>query len=358
MGYEDKVRRVIPYTPGEQPRGKVIKLNTNECPYPPSPKVTEAIRNLEISDLRKYPDPLCSALNSAIAEHYGVNEDQVFTGVGSDDVLSMIFLTFFNGSDPVLFPNITYSFYDVWASVYGIPYKTVALREDFTLDPTEYLNTVNGGIVLANPNAPTGIAEEYSVIRDIIEANPDSMVVVDEAYIDFGGETVLPLLKDYENLIIVRTMSKSRALAGIRAGYAIANSRAIKYLNDVKYSVNSYTMNTAALVAAKAAIEDEAYFKEITEKIIKTREETKKELRELKFLFGDSKTNFVFARHEGVRPGESSSDFARRIFEGLKERGIFVRYFNKPIINEYLRITIGTEEEMKALFAALKELMA
>ncbi len=357
MGYEDKVRRVIPYTPGEQPRGKVIKLNTNECPYPPSPKVAEAIRNLEISDLRKYPDPLCSALNSAIAEHYGVNEDQVFSGVGSDDVLSMIFLTFFNGQHPVLFPNITYSFYDVWASVYGIPYKTVPLREDFTLDPTEYMNTVNGGIVLANPNAPTGIAEDYSVIRDIVEANPDSIVVVDEAYIDFGGETVIPLLKDHENLIVVRTMSKSRALAGIRAGYALADSRAIKYLNDVKYSVNSYTMNTVALAAAKAAIEDEAYFKEITEKVIKTREETKKELKRLQFTFGDSMTNFVFARHEGVRPGESAADFAHRIFEGLKERGIFVRYFNKPIINEYLRITIGTDEEMKELFRALKELI-
>lgn len=357
MGYEDKVRRVIPYTPGEQPRGKVIKLNTNECPYPPSPKVAEAIRNLKISDLRKYPDPLCSALNSAIAEHYGVNEDQVFTGVGSDDVLSMIFLTFFNGQDPVLFPNITYSFYDVWASVYGIPFRTIPLRDDLTLDPAEYMNSKNGGIVLANPNAPTGIEEELSVIRDIIEANPDSMVVVDEAYIDFGGETAIPLLKDHENLIVVRTMSKSRALAGIRAGYALGGSRAIKFLNDVKYSVNSYTMNTVALAAAKAAIEDEAYFREITEKVIRTREEAKKELKRLQFTFGDSKTNFVFVRHEGVRPGESASDFAARVFEGLKERGIFVRYFNKPIVNEYLRITIGTDEEMKELFKALEELI-
>ncbi len=357
MGYEDKVRKVIPYTPGEQPRGEVIKLNTNECPYPPSPKVMAAVRGLDERDLRKYPDPLCSGLNSAIAEYYGLEEDQVFTGVGSDDVLSMCFLTFFNGHDPILFPDITYSFYDVWASVYGIPYKCIPLREDFSLDSSEYRKVKNGGIVLANPNAPTGIAEDLSIIEEIIEANPDSMVIVDEAYIDFGGETALPLLKKYENLIIVRTMSKSRALAGIRAGYAFGNKKAIKYLNDVKFSVNSYTMNTAALAAAKAAIEDDGYFREITEKVIRSREQLKTGLKDLGFTFGDSKANFVFARHEGVLDGETAADFAKRIFEGLKERNIFVRYFSRKVINEYLRISVGTEEEMRILIDTLKELI-
>ena len=357
MGYEDKVRKVVPYTPGEQPAGRVIKLNTNECPYPPSPKVIEALKNFDASILRKYPDPVCKDLNSTIAKYYGLDEDQVFTGVGSDDVLSMCFLTFFNGSDPILFPNITYSFYDVWAEVYDIPYKTIPLREDFVLEPEDYIGVKNGGIVIANPNAPTGIFQDLSGIERIVSGNPDSMVIVDEAYIDFGAETALPLLKKYENLVIVRTMSKSRAMAGIRAGYAFGNKLAIKYLHDVKFSVNSYTMNTTALVAAKAAMEDDGYFREITEKMISTRERMKGELKELGFSFGDSRTNFIFARHDGTKGSESSADFAERIFTGLKERGIYVRYFKKPLINEYLRITMGTDEEMDEFLRAVRELM-
>lgn len=356
MSYEDNVRKVVPYTPGEQPGGRVIKLNTNECPYPPSPKVKEALQGLDFDSLRKYPDPLCSELVSAIAGYYGLKDENVFTGVGSDDVLSMCFLTFFNGSEPVLFPNITYSFYDVWASVYGIPYETVPLREDFTIDPKDYLRK-NGGIVIANPNAPTGILESPYTLEDIIAGNPDVIVIVDEAYIDFGGVTVLPLLNKYENLIITRTMSKSRAMAGIRVGYAFGNEKAIKYLNDVKFSVNSYTMNAPALLAGKAAIEDEGYFEDIRLKIINTREWVKKELKELGFFFGDSKTNFIFAGHEGVLPGESRAAFAARIFESLKERNIYVRYFNKPRINGYLRISIGTDDEMRVLLDILKELI-
>ena len=306
--------------------------------------------------LRKYPDPLCSELVSAIALQYGLEKENVFVGVGSDDVLSMCFLTFFNGTEPVLFPDITYSFYDVWASVYGIPYKTVPLREDFTLDPKGYTQK-NGGIVIANPNAPTGILESPYTIEDIIKANPDVMVIVDEAYIDFGGVTVLPLLKNYENLIITRTMSKSWSMAGIRIGYAFGNEKAIKYLNDVKFSVNSYTMNVPALIAGKAAIEDESYFLDVRQKVIDTREWVKKELKALGFFFGDSKTNFIFAGHEGTRPGESRAAFAKRIFEELKERHIYVRYFDKPRINGYLRISIGTDDEMRLLLDILKELI-
>ncbi|MBQ9549778.1 MAG: histidinol-phosphate transaminase [Lachnospiraceae bacterium] len=356
MGYEDNVRKVVPYTPGEQPGGRVIKLNTNECPYPPSPRVQEAIRSLDTDALRKYPDPLCSELVSEIAGYYGLKDENVFTGVGSDDVLSMCFLTFFNGRDPVLFPNITYSFYDVWASVYGIPFRRVPLREDFSLDPSLYRQK-NGGIVIANPNAPTGIAADLKVIEDIVSSNPGVMVIVDEAYIDFGGETALPLLDAHENLLIVRTLSKSRALAGMRIGYAFGQEKAIKYLNDVKFSVNSYTMNTPSLLAGKAAIEDDRYFREIRDKVISTREWVKKELRELKFSFGDSCTNFIFASHEGTHPGETEAGFAKRIFASLKERGIYVRYFDKPLIDGYLRISIGTDEEMREFMRVLKEIM-
>lgn len=356
MSYENNIRKVVPYTPGEQPRGNVIKLNTNECPYPPSPKVVEAFRSFDAGLLRKYPDPVCNDLVSAIAKYYGLENENVFVGVGSDDVLSMCFLTYFNGSDPIIFPDITYSFYDVWAEVYRIPYKTIPLKEDFSIDPADY-RIKNGGVVIANPNAPTGIAERLDVIEDIIKSNPDVTVIVDEAYIDFGGETALPLLKKYENLVITRTMSKSRALAGLRVGYAFGNAGAIKYLNDVKFSVNSYTMNMPSLAAGKAAIEDDEYFKGITEKVINTREWTKKELKELGFSFGDSCSNFVFASHPGVRPGETAAAFAERIFESLKQRDIYVRYFTKPRVNEYLRISIGTDEEMRKFIEVLKELI-
>ena len=356
MGYEDNVRRVVPYTPGEQPGGRVIKLNTNECPYPPSPKVREAIRDIDTDNLRKYPDPLCLSLVSAIAGYYGLKDENVFTGVGSDDVLSMCFLTFFNGSDPIFFPNITYSFYDVWASVYGIPFKTVPLRDDFTLDPKLYRQK-NGGIIIANPNAPTGIAADPGIIEEIVSSNPGVMVIVDEAYIDFGGKTAPPLLEDHENLLIVRTLSKSRALAGLRVGYAFGQKKAIKYLNDVKFSVNSYTLNTPSLLAGKAAIEDDLYFREIRDRVISTREWVKKELRELDFSFGDSCTNFIFASHKGTRDGETEAGFAKRIFASLKERGIYVRYFDKPLIDGYLRISIGTDEEMQEFIRVLKGIM-
>ncbi len=348
MSFEDNIRKVVPYTPGEQPQRPVIKLNTNECPYPPSPAVKKALNEMDTALLRKYPDPSASLLVDAVASYYKLSPEQVFVGVGSDDVLSMCFLTYFHGKKPILFPNITYSFYDVWAEVYRIPYKQIPLTEDFSINPTDY-HQENGGIVIANPNAPTGVLENLDFIEDILKANPDSIVLVDEAYIDFGGETALPLLDKYENLVIVRTTSKSRAMAGMRIGYAFGSKKLIKYLNDVKFSVNSYTMNLPSILAGKAVMEDDAYFREIVEKMVKTREWTKQELKRLGFKFRDSKTNFIFATH----PTAS----AKTLFEQLKAQDIFVRYFNQPIINNYLRISIGTDAEMKKFIEVLEGLL-
>ncbi|MCR4892389.1 MAG: histidinol-phosphate transaminase [Lachnospiraceae bacterium] len=349
MSYEMNIRKVVPYTPGEQPAGKVIKLNTNECPYPPSPRVMEAIRATGEEELRKYPDPDCKALISAIASYYRLSEDQVFVGVGSDDVLSMCFLTYFAGDKPILFPDITYSFYDVWAEVYRIPYKRIPLKEDFSVDAEDY-RVENGGIVLANPNAPTGIFTGLEDIERILSASPDSVVIVDEAYIDFGGESALTLLPRYENLVVTRTMSKSRALAGLRVGYAFGSPKLIKYLSDVRFSVNSYTMNSPALRAGVAAIEDHDYFCEIRDKVVATRDRAERELRELGFSFQKSSTNFIFAEHKECP--------AEEIFQKLKEKNIYVRYFRKPRIDNYLRISIGTEEEMDRLFEALREILS
>lgn len=349
MGFEDNIRKVIPYVPGEQPKNKVIKLNTNESPYPPSPKVTETMKDLDWDRLRLYPDPVMSDLIDSLASYYGVKQAEVFAGVGSDDVLSMCFLTFFAGDKPIFFPDITYSFYDVWADVYRIPYETKKLNDDFMIVAADYYDE-NGGVVLANPNAPTGIGESLELIEDIIRHNTDSVVIVDEAYVDFGAESVLPLIQKYDNLIVVRTMSKSRAMAGMRIGYCFGNEKLIGYLNDVKYSVNSYTLNYPSIAAGRAAIEDEGYFEDIVRKIRATRERTAKELSGLGFSYYPSDTNFLFAKPP---EGYAASD----VFERLKEHGIYVRYFRKERISDYLRITVGTDEEMDALIGALREIL-
>ena len=349
MGFENNIRKVTPYTPGEQPKTKVIKLNTNENPYPPSPEVIKALRGFDWERLRLYPDPAITGLTVSIADHYGVKPSEIFAGVGSDDVLSMCFLTFFAGDKPVFFPDITYSFYDVWADVYRIPYETKKLDGNFRIVPSDYYGA-NGGIVIANPNAPTGIAENRGFIEDILEHNRDSVVIADEAYVDFGAETALPLIEKYENLIVVRTMSKSRAMAGMRIGYCFGNERLIKYLNDVKYSVNSYTLNMPAIAAGKAAIEDSEYFREITGRVRRTREKTAEELARLGFTYFPSSTNFIFAKPpEGFR--------AKDVFLKLKEQGIYVRHFDKERIEDYLRITIGTDDEMNMLIYSLKEIL-
>ena len=348
MSFEENIRKVVPYTPGEQPKGSVIKLNTNECPYPPSAKAVEAIKNMDMDALRKYPDPVCAELVSSIAKYYGLKDSQVFVGVGSDDVLSMCFLTYFAGNKEVIFPDITYSFYDVWADVYRIPYRTIPLDDDFNIKAEDYI-CENGGVVIANPNAPTGVEESLETIEKIIKGNPDSVVIVDEAYIDFGAKSAIELIDKYENLVVTRTMSKSRALAGMRIGYAFGSEKLIKYLNDVKFSVNSYTMNMPALAAGKAAIEDDEYFTEIRDKVVKTREWCKEKLKAFGFSFRDSHTNFIFAR-----PPKGN---AKEIFEKLKENNIYVRYFNKPRIDEYLRISIGTDDEMKRFFEVLETIL-
>lgn len=344
--WESYVRTVEPYVPGEQPNKEhMIKLNTNENPYPPAPGVVRALKEMDTDKLRLYPEPTCKVLVDAIAEFYGLKSEQVFVGVGSDDVLAMIFMTFFNDKKPILFPDITYSFYDVWAEMLRIPYETKALDDNFLIKKEDYYGE-NGGVIFPNPNAPTGILMELSEIEDIILHNRDVIVVVDEAYIDFGGQSALPLIEKYDNLLVVQTFSKSRSLAGMRVGYAMGNEKLIKYINDVKYSFNSYTMNQTALSLGVEAIRDRAYFEETCSKVIATREWTKQELKKLGFSFGDSKSNFIFATHKTVP--------AKEIFETLKKENIFVRYFSKPRIDNYLRITIGTDEEMQQLINFLQ----
>ena len=369
MSWEENIRKVTPYTAGEQPQGKVIKLNTNEFPYAPSPMVATRIYDLaqdeldgSSSRLRKYPDMDATKLVNAIVSVYndlyftdgpddtaGLDFDNVFVGVGSDDVLAMAFMTYFNSGKPILFPDITYSFYDVWAELHRIPYKTQALRNDFTIDVNDYLNKENGGIVIPNPNAPTGVYEDPSFFEEIIKANQDCVVIVDEAYIDFGGKSVLPLINKYDNLLVVQTFSKSRALAGLRIGAAFGDKKLISYLKDVKFSFNSYTMNYPAIEIATAAVLDVDYWKETVGRLIKTREWTKDKLSELGFEFGDSMANFIFATHK--------KKSAKEIFEKLRERDIYVRYWNKPRIDNHLRISIGTDDEMKELVNALEEIL-
>lgn len=346
--WEKNIRKVVPYVPGEQPKlSKMIKLNTNENPYPPSPKVMEMKEKIE--NLRLYPDPAASNLVNAIASYHGLSEDEVFVGVGSDDVLAMSFLTFFNSEKPILFPDITYSFYDVWAELFKIPYNRPKLDENFKIRKEDYF-VENGGVIFPNPNAPTGVYEDLDFIESILKANQDVIVIIDEAYIDFGGTSALKLLPDYENLLIVRTFSKSRSMAGMRIGYALGSKELIKALNDVKYSYNSYTMNQPSICMGVASMEDEEYFRTTVDKIIATREQFKKEIKALGFTFPDSKSNFVFASHETVK--------AKDIFEAAKKEGIFLRHFNQPRIDNYLRITIGTEEEMAQLVAFLKRYLS
>ena len=349
MSWEDNVRKVVPYVPGEQPnKSNMIKLNTNECPYPPAPGVQQAVRDFDIDKLRLYPSTSAEPLADALANYYQVNKNQLFIGVGSDDVLAIAFLTFFNSDKPMLFPDITYSFYDVWAELYRMPYKMIPLDADFKIQKEDYM-VPNGGVILANPNAPTGEQANLADIEEIIRANQDVVVIVDEAYVDFGGESALPLINKYENLLVVQTFSKSRAMAGLRVGYAFGNEKLIQYMNDVKFSFNSYTMNTPALQFAVAAVEDEAYFKETTKKMIATRERSKTELKKLGFMFTDSKSNFIFATHPKYK--------ATALQDMLREKNIYVRHFTKKRIDNYLRISIGTDAEMDILFDTLREYM-
>ncbi len=345
-GWKDNIRQVVPYVPGEQPKIKnIVKLNTNECPYPPSPAVEKAVADYAKSDLRKYPSIACAELKDALKKTYPVTDDMLFLGNGSDEVLALCFMTFFNSEKPVLFPDITYSFYDVWCDLYNIKYKRVPLNENFEIVPEDYF-VENGGIVIANPNAPTSIFMPLESIENILSRNRDVIVIIDEAYIDFGGSSAVSLLEKYDNLVVVQTFSKSRALAGMRVGYAMAGKELVDALEAVKNSFNSYTLNSLSQAAAAAAANDIDYWQDCCNKIKATRQRLIKELDALGFDTLPSSANFIFTANKNID--------AKSLFEYLREKGIVVRYFNKPRINDRLRITIGTDEEVNRLLDEIK----
>ena len=338
-----------PYTPGEQPQDQqYIKLNTNENPYPPSPKAIEAMRSTADESMRLYPDPNSTSLKRAIAEYYALDENQVFVGNSSDEVLAHTFVALLKHEKPLLFPDISYSFYPAYCSLFGITSKWVPLDENFLIQAKDY-EVENGGIVFPNPNAPSGIALSLTEIEKIVKANPDSAVVVDEAYVDFGAETAVPLIAQYPNLLITQTFSKSRSLAGLRVGFALGQPELIEGLERVKNSFNSYPLDRAAIAGATASIQDKAYFEDTCQKIIATRKRITIDLEALDFLVLPSKTNFVFAKPK--------SHDAAKLYLQLKEAGILVRYFSAPRIDAFLRITIGTDSEMDTFLEKLKALL-
>ncbi len=341
---------LVPYVPGEQPKDKTyIKLNTNENPYPPSPKAIEAIQKAADADLRLYPDPTCETLVEAAAGYYGLSASQVFVGNGSDEILAFAFAAFFNPEKKLLFPDITYSFYKVYAKLYGLQTELVPVNEQFQIEVASY-TADNGGIILPNPNAPTAQLLPLADIRKLLDANTEQAVVIDEAYIDFGGESAVSLIQEYPNLLVIQTLSKSRSLAGLRVGLAFGSEELIDGLNRIKNSFNSYTLDRLALAGAVAALQDEAYFREATDRVIATRERVTHEAQRLGFKATDSKANFIFITHPEIP--------AKSIFQQLREKGVLVRYFDQPRIDEYLRVSIGTDEEMDAFVAALGDIVA
>lgn len=349
MSWQDKLRKVEPYQAGEQPRiQNLIKLNTNENPYDPGEKVKKAIQDFDSSRLSLYPRPDADELRKALAEYHHINENQVFIGNGSDEVLALIFLTCFNGHEPVLFPDISYSFYPVYCELYQIPYQKVPLNESFEIVKTDYYQP-NSGIIFPNPNAPTGICVSLDFIEDILRHNQDSIVVIDEAYIDFGGESAVTLIERYPNLLITQTFSKYRSLAGIRLGVTLGSQEVISKLYDVKNSFNSYPIDSLAQVIGLASMEDSDYIYQNAIKVIETREYTKKALKDLGFVMPNSKANFIFVKHPDYD--------AQKLFEQLREKGILVRYFNQPRIHQYLRITIGTPQQMETLIQEVKNIL-
>ena len=347
---------IEPYTAGEQPKSAdIIKLNANENPYPPSPGVLKTIEGFNASELKLYPSMDSAPLRKAVAEHCGglngvsLSPENVFIGNGSDDVLAAAFRAFFNSDKPILFPDITYSFYPVWCELLKIPFETIPADEKFAINAEDYARP-NGGVVIANPNAPTSIGRGLDFVRRILDLNQDCIVIIDEAYIDFGGESAIKLLGEYENLLVTQTFSKSRSMAGMRIGMAFGSPELISVMGAVKDSYNSYPMDRLAIAAGVASVEDDDYFRSVTAKVKATRDRTAAQFREMGFDVPESSTNFLFAEHKTLT--------AKRIFEYTREKGIYIRYWNKPRINNRLRITIGTDEQMDKLVSVLKELIA
>lgn len=344
------VKNLVPYVPGEQPKmSRLVKLNTNENPYGPSPRVLEAIRAELGDDLRLYPDPNGERLKQTVADYYGVQPAQVFVGNGSDEVLAHVFHGLFQHGQPLLFPDISYSFYPVYCGLYGIPFEAVPLDAQFRIAVADYARP-NGGIIFPNPNAPTGCLLPLAAIRQLLEDNGDSVVVVDEAYIDFGGESAISLVDEYPNLLVTQTLSKSRSLAGLRVGLAVGNAELIEALERVKNSFNSYPLDRLALAGAVAAFEDQDYFEQTCQTVVASREQLVVDLQDLGFEVLPSAANFVFARH----PQRDAAELAA----GLRERGVIVRHFKQERISQFLRITVGDAEQNMALQEALGELLA
>lgn len=346
--FSDKYKSLTPYTPGEQPKDtKYIKLNTNESPYPPSKKAVKYAKKAA-KELNLYPDPTCFELTGALADNLGVSPDEIIFTNGSDDILNFAFMAFCDENCGAVFPNITYGFYSVFAKLNNVPYEEIPLKADFTIDKNDYIGK-NKTIFIANPNAPTGIALPLSDIEEIIKGNPDSIVVVDEAYVDFGNESAVSLINKYDNLLVTQTFSKSRSMAGARLGFGVACRELIQDLNTIKYSTNPYNINKMTMAAGLGILEDDAYTTKNCHKIIKAREYTTSSLSDLGFILTPSTANFVFARHPKISGEE--------LYKKLKEKGILVRHFDKSEIKEYNRITIGTKEQMKSLIEAIKTIL-
>ena len=346
--FSGKFDALTPYTPGEQPKGQTfVKLNTNESPFPPAP-LAQKYSKAEAEKLQLYSDPQCRDLVAMAAEKLGVAEDEILFTNGSDEVLNFAFMAFCDAAHPVAFPDITYGFYPVFAQLNGIPYTEIPLQEDFSIRVEDYIG-LNQTIVIANPNAPTGICLPLSDIERILESNPDNVVIVDEAYIDFGGESAMKLIPEYDNLLVVQTFSKSRSMAGARLGFGAGNAKLIQDLNTIKYSTNPYNVNRMTMAAGVGALEADGYFQVNCQKIMENREWTAKKLEELGFEVIPSKANFVFAKHPEFR--------GKDLYLALREKGILVRHFDKPRLNDYNRITIGSKEQMKALVKALTEIL-
>ena len=346
--FSGKYNKLVPYTPGEQPRDmKYVKLNTNESPFPPSGKAIE--HALEASKkLELYSDPECRALREKLAAYYGVDFDETIVTNGSDEVLNFAFMAFCDSDHPAAFPDITYGFYPVFAELNGIPYDEIPLRDDFTVDVNDYIG-IGKTIFIANPNAPTGICLSTDEIRRILESNPDNVVVIDEAYVDFGGESCIPLIHEYDNLLVTQTFSKSRSMAGARLGFGIGSKALIADLHTIRYSTNPYNVNSMTLAAGLGMLEDDDYVRSNCNTVVKNRYFTVSELKKLGFEMTDSKSNFVFAKH----PSVSGKD----IYLKLKEKGVLVRHFDKPRLTEYNRITIGSREQMETLVEKIKEIL-